>query len=199
MLNIGKKIYDRRTQLKMSQVALANKLGITSGAVSKWEKGNGDPSLEMITKVAKALDVTVDYLVTDKISTDKSGYGFMLKQETNGKQTNGVSQNHEVAIVFKKRNEKIVRKALLKKFPNIYLDLRMKDNLLNYDLYGFCLPITESEFVDFYLSDIELLNKIVVIGPDSLMDRIYHILKDAVYEYEDLGIDDYLNKTEIIE
>ena len=45
-----------------SPTALVTKLGLSSGNVTSWKKG-GNPSIEILTKIADELDVTTDYLL----------------------------------------------------------------------------------------------------------------------------------------
>ena len=54
----------------MSQVELAEKLGVTKHCVSNWENDNIQPSIEMLVKISKALNVSTDSL----LSLDKRKY-----------------------------------------------------------------------------------------------------------------------------
>lgn len=54
----------------MSQVELAEKLGVTKQSVSNWENDNIQPSIEMLVKISKALNVSTDSL----LSLDKRKY-----------------------------------------------------------------------------------------------------------------------------
>ena len=47
----------------MSQQSLADILQIDQSKISKWERGKNEPNLEMLHKIAKALDVSSDYLI----------------------------------------------------------------------------------------------------------------------------------------
>ncbi|MGN0493538.1 MAG: helix-turn-helix domain-containing protein [Acutalibacteraceae bacterium] len=60
---LNEKIREIRTAKKMSQVELANILGVTKQSVSNWENDNIQPSIEMLAKLAKALSVSTDYLL----------------------------------------------------------------------------------------------------------------------------------------
>lgn len=52
----------RMKELRITQVALAEKLGLTQGAVSKWMRGDGNPSEDTWERVAAALSMDVAYL-----------------------------------------------------------------------------------------------------------------------------------------
>lgn len=65
--------YLRQSQ-ELSQVQLAQKLGVTKQTVSNWENDNIMPSVEMIIRIADYFHVSTDYLLDRKIfrSDDKS-------------------------------------------------------------------------------------------------------------------------------
>ncbi len=52
-----------RVSRNMSQVDLANVLGVTKQCVSNWENDNIIPSIEMLGKMADIFFVTTDYLL----------------------------------------------------------------------------------------------------------------------------------------
>lgn len=47
----------------LTQVELAKKLGVSSVAVSKWERGTGLPNVKRMKEVADALNLTVNELL----------------------------------------------------------------------------------------------------------------------------------------
>ena len=66
METIGDRIKEKRKELGLTQLELAEKLNVTDRAVSKWEQGEGDPSIAILPELAKIFDVTLDYLMTGK-------------------------------------------------------------------------------------------------------------------------------------
>ena len=46
-----------------TQVSLAKKLGVSKQAVSNWENGNIQPSIDMLIRIADLFSVTTDYLL----------------------------------------------------------------------------------------------------------------------------------------
>lgn len=59
----------RRRELGMTQRALAEKLGISDRAVSKWERGAGFPDVSLIEPLADALELTVLELFHGEVQT----------------------------------------------------------------------------------------------------------------------------------
>ncbi len=60
---IGNRISRRRREKGMSQEALAEKLGVSAQAVSKWENDQSCPDISLLPQLAKLLDITVDELL----------------------------------------------------------------------------------------------------------------------------------------
>ncbi len=65
---IGNRISRLRKEKGMSQEALAEKIGVSSQAVSKWENDQSCPDISLLPQLAKLLDVTVDELLTGNSS-----------------------------------------------------------------------------------------------------------------------------------
>ena len=53
-----------RTEKNLTQKDLANKLHVTSQAVSRWEKGEVEPSVSTIGEMAKIFEVTTDEIIS---------------------------------------------------------------------------------------------------------------------------------------
>lgn len=66
---LGEQIKALRLARNISQVALANHLGVTKQSVSNWENNNILPSLDMLKKIAQYFSCTTDYLL--ELDNDK--------------------------------------------------------------------------------------------------------------------------------
>ena len=62
-LKTGEVISKRRRELGLTQNQLAKTLNISFQAVSKWENGTAYPDIEMLPRLAAALNTTVDALL----------------------------------------------------------------------------------------------------------------------------------------
>ena len=58
-----KQIKYLRQSRALSQVQLADKLGVKKQSISNWENDNIRPSVEMLEKIADFFDVSTDYLL----------------------------------------------------------------------------------------------------------------------------------------
>ena len=63
-MTLGKRIAMLRRQKGLKQEDLANTLGISSQAVSKWENDQTCPDISLLPKLAELLGVTVDELLS---------------------------------------------------------------------------------------------------------------------------------------
>ena len=63
MLNIGSKIIELRKAKKWSQEDLSKEVGSSRVMIGKYERNDNAPSIEVLLKMAKAFDVTVDYII----------------------------------------------------------------------------------------------------------------------------------------
>lgn len=60
---LNERIKQLRTERGLSQVDLAEKLGVSKQSVSNWENDNIQPSIEMLLKISRIFSVTTDYLL----------------------------------------------------------------------------------------------------------------------------------------
>ena len=60
---LGKRIAENRKALKLTQDQLAEKLGVTAQAVSKWENDQSCPDITMLPRLAEIFQITTDELL----------------------------------------------------------------------------------------------------------------------------------------
>ena len=63
---LGMRIALLRKQKPMTQEELAEKMGVSSQAVSKWENDVSCPDIQLLPRLARLLGVTVDELLSGK-------------------------------------------------------------------------------------------------------------------------------------
>ena len=66
-LKIGKFIAEKRKSQKMTQAQLAEKLGVTDRAVSKWETGKSLPDASIMLELCALLGITVNDLLSGEV------------------------------------------------------------------------------------------------------------------------------------
>ncbi len=67
---LADKIIELRKQNNWSQEVLAEKLGVSRQAISKWESAQSTPDLERILAMSKLFGVSTDYLIKDEIGPE---------------------------------------------------------------------------------------------------------------------------------
>ena len=70
-LSLSENIRSFRKQRKMTQEKLAEALGVTVGAVYKWESGQSQPELNMLVEMADFFDTSVDVLLGYRIKDNR--------------------------------------------------------------------------------------------------------------------------------
>ena len=64
-MKLHEKIYSQRKLKGFSQEELAEKLGVSRQAVSKWETGEALPEITKLKGLAEVFSVTTDFLLND--------------------------------------------------------------------------------------------------------------------------------------
>ena len=70
-LSLSDNIRSFRKQRKMTQERLAEALGVTVGAVYKWESGQSQPELNLLVEMADFFDTSVDVLLGYRIKDNR--------------------------------------------------------------------------------------------------------------------------------
>lgn len=77
-MNLGEKLFKLRKEKGISQENLAEQIGTTRQAISKWENNLGYPEVEKLLQLSNVFEVSVDYLLkddkTDSCSNEKGYY-----------------------------------------------------------------------------------------------------------------------------
>lgn len=85
-MKFNEKLLQLRKEKGYSQEELAQKLGVSRQAISKWEVSDSYPEMENILEICKLFDVTTDYMLKEDVARDEKSkvgnsskkYGFML-------------------------------------------------------------------------------------------------------------------------
>lgn len=75
----GVRLAECRRNKNFTQEELANRLGVTPQALSKWEKGLSSPDIAMVCSICGVLDVSADYLLgtgNGKLAENEDAYGW---------------------------------------------------------------------------------------------------------------------------
>ncbi len=69
-MSIAERLQELRKQSGYSQEQVAEMLGLSRQAISKWESGQGKPEIDNIVKLTEIYNVSADYILlgTEKVS-----------------------------------------------------------------------------------------------------------------------------------
>lgn len=91
---ISNLIKTKRKEKKITQEELANKLGVTEKAISRWETGRGTPDISLLIPLSKELKIEVSELL-------------------NGEENKNITKNIEAIIEYEENSKKIRNKKPL--------------------------------------------------------------------------------------
>ncbi len=78
-MEIGNIIRTLRAEKALTQKQLAEKLGVTDKAVSKWENGGGCPDLSLLPNLCTVLETDIETLLSGKLLAKPAENGNMKK------------------------------------------------------------------------------------------------------------------------
>lgn len=156
---IGERISNLRKQKGLTQLQLAEQLNISDKAVSKWESGKGDPSLELLQLLSRTFNCSIDYIVTGKDT------GFTFDEEK------------FVKDCFDKLREKISFDEYIE-FNNLYKYVGMVDKC-------FCFEMHDKELYEKSFGTDEY-DKVfdILIGISMKLNKEYNGYKLKLVEQE---------------
>lgn len=76
---IGQLIHKLRTENHLTQLELANQIGVSDKAVSKWERGLGCPDVSLLPELSRILNVDLENLLSGELDTNEALGGNMKK------------------------------------------------------------------------------------------------------------------------
>lgn len=125
---LADKIIEERKKNGWSQEELANKLGVSRQAVSKWESAGSIPDLQRILQMSEIFGVTTDYLLKDEIEEEP------LNKYVETKTIKVSMEEANQYLDMKSRGSRIVANAtslcILSPVPLIVLGTMTEDHIL---------------------------------------------------------------------
>lgn len=109
-MEFSERLKKLRKDAGLTQVDVANKLGISQPAYASWERGIKKPTQENLVKLSKILYVSVDYLLGN----------------TENKQTNDVLEDIELLFRLNSKDLTDEEKAVFKKELIEFMEERKK-------------------------------------------------------------------------
>lgn len=91
-LKLSENIRRMRKERSLTQEAMADALGVTVGAVYKWESGLSSPELVMLVRIADLFDTSVDTLLGYEVAENRKKtitdriYGYIGEKDRSGQE-----------------------------------------------------------------------------------------------------------------
>lgn len=109
IMKIGAFIKTQRTELNLTQKELAEKIGCTDKAISRWETGKGLPDMSFIIPLSKELNVSVSELIYgEKFTPEGSTNNAMIEENHIDKTNENISEESSVKEIIKKTDETLI-------------------------------------------------------------------------------------------
>lgn len=85
-MEFSERLKKLRKDTDLTQVDVAEKLGISQPAYASWERGVKKPTQDNLVKIAQVLNVSVDYLVgnSEEKSDDLGNIEFLFRMNSKG-------------------------------------------------------------------------------------------------------------------
>lgn len=101
-MNFGEKLFKLRKERGLSQEALAEKVGTSRQAISKWENNQGYPETEKLLILSNILEVSTDFLLKEESSVnnnDERGY-YVNRELAQGYLRYSKKVNQHIGLCF---------------------------------------------------------------------------------------------------
>ena len=93
-MKLGEKITYGRKRAGMSQIDLADALGVSRQSVSKWETGEANPEIAKLPQLAAVLGVSTDWLLSDEDPADGYQDPYRRNDEYGGSASAAPQKNY---------------------------------------------------------------------------------------------------------
>lgn len=114
---LGETIRKYRLAARMSQMALAEKLGISYQQLQKYEKGINNISVYRLHQISKSLNIPISYFLEsteiEKIAEDTSAYGLSKEEKA-------------LLDLFRRIENKDIRRGLFLELKGIVEEIKKK-------------------------------------------------------------------------
>ena len=167
-LELSKRLFELRKQNNLSQQDLANVLGITNKAISKWENGSSYPSIIELKKLSAIYNTTIGDIVKSNELKNKKIYKICL--------TGGPCSGKTTALSY--LQETFTKKGYMVLIvPETASELILGgiapwtiDTNYNFESYIIKLQIEKERMFEEAARHIDLYDKVLIICDRGVMD-----------------------------
>ena len=128
MENVGRNIAELRRRCNMTQMELADKMGISFQAVSNWERGKSMPDISKLPELAEVFGVTIDQLLGECSKIVESAVRGDIKTQLENNEVTAEEIRKAAPILKPKQMDEIAESAILGRKEKV--NLREIEDLL---------------------------------------------------------------------
>lgn len=191
---IGKFIAKKRKEKELTQIQLAEKLGVSDRSVSNWENGKNMPDISLFPIISKELDITINDLMSgETVETEEYQQKFeeniIYTIDNRLKKENRLLKIILLALFFifftlvmYVSIESIYMKFTIDSYPliqkNYYDDIQVNDNQSferTIYSYGF--------YVKYYYNSKNIDNPMIINNDINHMKKDFEITRKDFYLY----------------
>ena len=166
-VKIGEKIKTLRKRDDMTQERLAEVLGVTNQAVSKWESGNSYPDIEYISSIANTFNVTIDYLFDHHTEEKQRKIQDYLTQYSKRRLDNPSDCNEQIAIMRQALAEFPAEEILLLKLAEA-LFWQWINRRWEKEENGYKIPdVVMNKSLDYWEESVKIMEGLLVSSTDD--------------------------------
>ena len=135
-MTLEEQIKHYRKQAGLSQEKMAEKIGVSRQAITKWENGTGTPDIANLMAIADLFQISVDELLSNEKSEKKQAdyiYESRTEYDIDGKKNFDIKLGGAHTVNLKAYNgEKIVAQLFSNVYKNLQADYKVKiDDIKN--------------------------------------------------------------------
>ena len=135
-MTLEEQIKHYRKQAGLSQEKMAEKIGVSRQAITKWENGTGTPDIANLMAIADLFQISVDELLSNEKSEKKKAdyiYESRTEYDINGKKNFDIKLGGAHTVDLKAHNgEKVVVELFSNVYKNLQADYKVKiDDIKN--------------------------------------------------------------------
>lgn len=126
-MNLGKQIKNYRKQTGMSQEKMAEKIGVSRQAITKWETDAGIPDIENLIAIAKLFKISVDELLFNERKQSEYIYESRTEYDIDSRKDYDVNLGSVHSVMLKAWDgEKIIVSLLSNILDRLQSDYKIK-------------------------------------------------------------------------
>lgn len=173
---VGKKIAELRKGKNMTQMELADAMGVSYQAVSNWERGNSMPDISKLPELVEIFDCTIDELLSSSEEAE------LLNNIIAGN-TEEYVQSHQVKVETIAKTAPVLKPNQTESIMEMILNENM-DTITIHELIGIA-PFVEEKFLDKWVEKIDAVenaSELVGLAPflsekalDGLVDKLIDV------------------------